>query len=100
MFNNKNEGFTRETPQYESIPKVHKSMHQCEECKKKFMSKEVLKSHMLNHRQKYPCNMCTKIFTGDVQLKKHVEAAHTSLKDFNCNDCLFQGDNIFALKST
>lgn len=97
MFNNKNEGFTRETPQYESVQKFPKSL-QCEECKKYFQSKELLKSHVLNHRRKYSCNMCNKIFTGDVQLNKHVEAAHTSLKDFNCNDCLFQGDDIFTLK--
>ena len=78
----------------------------CEECDYKVKSKSHLSTHIKNHRISIQCDMCETKFGRKDMLMKHMRTCHveeskiekTRSKQFNCNDCSFQGENSLELK--
>ena len=71
----------------------------------KLESEDLLTAHMQNHIELEPafeCNDCGKEFGRKVQYDRHMKTYHTSAnvvtKQYNCEDCPFQGENSLELK--
>ena len=91
--------------------KSHIEMHHkkeefnCTKCKSIFSSEKRLVEHMESHEQNQcESQHCGKTFRTKIQLENHVldhnqgTGAQKLSKQYNCNDCPFQGDNWSSLK--
>ena len=77
--------------------------HHCNLCAKAFDSEDLLNAHKRTHSPiNFPCNKCGKEFVKDVQLDMHIKTNHMEnkkqTKQFNCEDCSFQGTTSLELK--
>lgn len=59
---------------------------ECKKCKKTFVRKENLESHMQRKHKKYPCPFCTKVFPDSRKLNSHMRIYH-DLRPFPCMVC-------------
>ena len=83
----------------------HKSKpYSCVKCKSSYITKRTFEEHMKSHTDyEYPCQNCEEKYKTKVQMENHALEKHgvgvrKRLKQFNCNDCSFQGDSWSQLK--
>ena len=104
MLNFKQSGFKRSSPHEESVPKLKELKFSCKKCKCTLESQGMLNAHMETHKQSgYKCEKCKEIFTTEVQFENHMKTDHNEevkikTKQYNCEDCPFQGENGVELK--
>ena len=104
LLNLKNSGFERVNPQTQSLRKNDKKQINCEKCKKNFSSQDQIDNHKSDHTcQMYTCDICGEEFLIRIQLNEHVKNKHSNykvkdLKQYNCQDCAFQGERGIDLK--
>lgn len=63
----------------------------CDICKKSYLQKRYLMSHIRDVHEKikkYSCNICHKNFLKIAQLQKHENCVHSLMKLYECNSCL------------
>ena len=79
--------------------------YSCEKCDCMFESISVLNNHMkshVEHKTKHKCVECDAEFSTEVQLRNHAGIHHqddsVKARQFNCDDCAFQGENSLELK--
>ena len=73
----------------------------CSKCSKVFESESLLNSHMKIHkRQEFSCAKCDEKFVEERRLETHIKSQHVDNKNrqYNCEDCPFQGGNKIELK--
>ena len=87
----------------------HKSKsYSCTKCKSSYITKTTFEAHMKSHNVdpgnggENKCDTCDKVFAAKVQLVNHNEKKHCislkPMKQYNCNDCAYQGDSWIELK--
>ncbi|XP_072306296.1 uncharacterized protein [Eucyclogobius newberryi] len=71
-----------------SSPSLKQNTHQCSFCKKRFMYKSILQSHIRMHTGDKPfsCQICAKTFTSRANLRNHIRI-HTGEKPYGCPIC-------------
>ena len=111
LLTNKLNGFRRGSPQEQPEVKKPQNDFPCEECDYKLESLGLLQAHMKIHVEKnYPfeCEECGKEFVSKKKLENHMEYHHKKCEEpaqtdqtsrqYNCEDCPFQGENGLELK--
>ena len=104
LHNLKKRGFIRPGPQVQSESKSNKSVVTCEECNCVLESQGLLDAHKQIHvKPTHKCETCDKAFISksefDVHQKtKHIVDMKKKSKQYNCEDCPFQGENGLELK--
>ena len=103
MLKNKNIGFKRQSPQVTHVTKSDKTEFPCNQCDHELESEGLLIAHMNSHEVERKCDQCGTVFWTESLLMDHVENNHkdfvkSSPKQYNCNDCAFQGENGIELK--
>ena len=105
LFNLKKSGFKRLSPQIQSEKKSNKIQYNCEKCNYITESQDLIESHRQNHTdQVYKCETCDETFVIQIQLDMHINEEHgkgkekRKLKQYNCQDCAFQGEKGIELK--
>ena len=87
----------------ENESKKKRTEFSCEKCDFKCESDVALNSHEKAHPIKKNCDQCEAMFWTKPQLENHVRRIHEGpsqpRKDYNCNDCFFQGENSLELKN-
>ena len=58
----------------------------CSHCKKKYVTKESLNSHIERDHIRSTCEHCGKVFNSDNYLATHIQRKHSS-KQFHCDQC-------------
>ncbi|XP_037044366.1 transcription factor grauzone-like [Bradysia coprophila] len=69
---------------------VNPDAHRCDQCDKRFASRNLLKTHMKCHIRAHKCSLCSKTFPSAAKLNYHVQDRHsadTSVK-FPCDQCV------------
>ena len=57
--------------------KIHTNNYVCQECEKKYSSKQALERHLNIHKGvTYSCTFCNKKFNTKNNLKRHMKNAH------------------------
>lgn len=64
----------------------------CDQCPKKFPSKQYLAHHKkihlpLEERKRHPCPYCDKLFFTPCTVSTHIQSIHIGLKPFICEEC-------------
>ena len=108
---NKLNGFRRESPQVKPGVKKAQNYFSCEECDCKLESLGLLQAHMKIHVEtghQYECEECGNEFATEKQLEDHMKCYHKKCEEptqteeasrqYNCEDCPFQGENGLELK--
>ena len=107
LLSSKLSGFQRANPQVQSEEKKKKHHYQCEKCDYILDSEVLLNAHMKSHEKKqslFKCNVCEDEFRGKLQLERHIKSSHKEeeiikeTRQYNCEDCSFQGENGLELK--
>ena len=103
LLNYKNNGYQRQSPQVSFVNKSQEKGFDCEQCAHKLETKGLLIAHMKSHNSEYKCDNCENVFWTKTQLENHVKNNHKEneqkvTKQYNCNDCSFQGENSLELK--
>ena len=83
-----------------------KKSNQQDQCEENQVIDTNLETHNRNHvlqESDFECNKCDKIFSSNNDLKEQLEIHNTSkhkfkTRQYNCEDCAFQGENIVELK--
>lgn len=71
---------------------VHENLRafKCEQCDKRFNTKETMKGHMKDvhiRKESFKCSKCEKIFTKRYTLMKHNKAIHENIRPHKCEMC-------------
>lgn len=96
-------------PTYEQLEEHNLVQHKsetfcCRNCNSEYKTKMEYEEHIKIHKDcEYSCEDCGKKFRSKVQLDNHILDEHKEgtvkrVKQFNCKDCSFQGDNWTMLK--
>ena len=82
--------------------------YSCTKCKSSYLTKTTFEAHMKSHsvdhgnNEENKCATCQKVFATKVQFVNHNEKQHCislkPMKQYNCNDCAYQGDSWIELK--
>jgi KRAB domain-containing zinc finger protein len=80
--------------------------HTCDECGKRFLSKNGLRTHLMGvHRHnvagehRFKCDKCDYVTVADYKLRQHNEATHIREVKYECNLCNYFGYRKDVLKN-